>query len=231
MDSVRKSRSVNGNQAIGVVGLIGVALTLPGFIAIPPAPALGSAPSDIVAYYNQYELRFLVFGWLIGCGAAMMLTFAILVAGGLRTESRVPSWVCAVYLTTSAVMHAVQIVMLAVFQVIPHLQDDDLSIAAAMSDLGNVGFSFLAIATMFPVIAGAIALRFTCFAPSWISWFAWATAALCALGSWGAVGKPGLFLLAGMPLTSAWYGGFLILLTLVSLSLICRRPSELESAT
>jgi hypothetical protein len=200
-----------GRALIAVCGLAAVALTLPAFLLEPPAPAANAGTASVGAYYQRAGEQFLVFGWLTGLSIPLMLTHVAGVATwlggrrGLRTLS-------LLYAVTGTSSHVMQLTLLAVFQTAPFaVAAGDPAGTRLLSEVGDVGFAFYAIAEGARQSVASAAVLGAHAAPRWLGVLTGADAALCLLGSIGALGT-GQLAAGGLPVV-AWYPGFLLAFT------------------
>jgi hypothetical protein len=213
---------LDGRRLVAACGLVAVALTLPAFVLVPPAPAVGAGTDRILDYYQDLGTRFLVFGWLTGLSIPFLVAHLAAVADWLRRRD-LPG-LAAAYLAGGLMAHTVQLVLLAVFQLAGMAAaGGDPAAARTLSDLGNVGFSFYALAEVVRLGAGAVAIRRTGVVARWLAWPAVGTAALCVLGSVGVLARSGPMAAGNLPVV-AWYLAFLLTFSAVNLALL--RPAR-----
>ncbi|HET8682948.1 MAG TPA: hypothetical protein VFM54_13920 [Micromonosporaceae bacterium] len=213
---------LTGRRATGLCGLAAVALTLPAFVLLPPAPAAGTPAGRVVAYYQQHGDAFLAYGWLLGLSVPLMVVHLAAVAHWMRGQARLPGPLWLVYLAGATLGHTVQLLLLAVFQVLVLVAGHpDSALVRPLSELANVGFSYFAVAQAVPLAAGALAVARTGVVWRWLAWPAAAAVALCLLGSLGTVSRSGP-LAGGALATSLWYLAFLAVFTLVNAALLGR---------
>ena len=214
---------LDGRRLVAAAGLVAVALTLPAFVLVPPAPALGAGADRVVDYYQDLGTRFLVFGWLTGLSIPFLVGHLAAVADWLRRRDQ-PALGTA-YLAGGLMAHTVQLVLLAVFQLAGMAAaNGDAAAAGTLSDLGNVGFSFLALAEVVRLGAAAVAIRRTGVVARWLAWPVLGTAALCVLGSVGVLTQSGPLAAGSLPVV-LWYPAFLATFTAVNIALL-RPPRE-----
>lgn len=209
---------MSGRRLVAACGLAAVALTLPAFVLVPPAPAADAAPAAVVAYYRAAGRAFLVYGWLIGLSIPLLLAHLVGVVTWLGGPAGSRT-LALLYAVTGVTSHVSQLTVLAVFQSVSFAAaTGDGSAAKPLSDLANVGFSFFAIAEGARLSVAAVAVLLTAVLPRWVGGLIALDVPLCLVGSLGAFASGPLA--AGRPMTAVWYLGFLALLTIVSVRLL-----------
>ncbi len=210
-----------GRRLVAAAGLTAVALALPALVLVDPAPALGTSTAEVVAYYRDAGRPFLVYSWLLALSMPVLLAHLAAVSEWLRRHGH--DGLATPYLVGGLMAHTVQLVLLAVFQLAGMAAlRGDTETTRTLADLGNVGFSFCAVAELVRQVAGGLAIRRTGVVPRWLSWLPFASAGLCVLGSVGLMTRSGP-LAAGSPPVMLWVMGFLVTFAAVNLALLLQR--------
>ena len=212
------SPSRGGRRLVAAAGLTAVALNLPAFLLVPPAPALGTETADIVGYYQDAGRPFLLYSWLVALSVPFLIVHLAAVSEWLRRRE-LPG-LAATYFASGLMAHTVQLLLLAFAQLAGMAaMRGDAEAARTLADLGTIGFSFCALAEVARQVAGGLAIRETGVVPRWISWLAFSTAGLCLLGSVGLMTRSGGLAAGSLPMV-LWLLGFLITFATVNVALL-----------
>lgn len=212
----------SGRRLTGLCGLIIVALTLPSFVLITPAPAIDATAYEIGRYYAANQARFLLFGWLTALSLPILVIYLAVVGHWLRQNfDRSPLWL--VLIGSGVATACVQSVSLLFFQVTAYVAYSAPEVAKPISDGANLSFAFLSV-IMIPLLSsGATVIMVTQVVRRWIGIGLLVCALLSIFGSLGMIERHGAFR-AGHLAQASWYILYLIMFTFVNLGLLGSTP-------
>ena len=210
----------NARRLLAACGLLAVALILPAFVLVTPAPAVTASAASIASYYRAVGQPFLVYGWLAGLSVPLVMAHIAGVGAWLR-ERRETRGLSLLYLLTGAGSQTMQLVLLAIFQTARFAAADGNGPGAKLlSDLGNAGFAFYAVIAGGWLTVATVAV-FRTAVPSWLGVLTAASAILCLLGSLGTFASGSLA--AGRLLAVAWYLVYLAVFSAFNVWLLTAR--------